>query len=59
MLYIMRLMVQADNDRRKQLCEIETSLSDGRAICLCTLRPSEDVRIRQGIKVMSDRSRYL
>ena len=59
MLYIKRLMVQADNDMRKPLCEIETTLSDGRAICLRTIRPSDEVRIRQGIKEMSDRSRYM
>ena len=53
MLYIKRLMVQADNDMRKPLCEIETTLSDGRAICLRTIRPSDEVRIRQGIKEMT------
>ncbi len=45
--------------RRKPLCEIETILSDGRAICLRTIRPSDEARIREGITEMSDRSRYL
>jgi GNAT superfamily N-acetyltransferase len=44
---------------RKPLCEIETTLSDGRAICLRTIRPSDEARIRDGIAEMSDRSRYL
>jgi GNAT superfamily N-acetyltransferase len=52
-------MVQADDNMRKPLCEIETTLSDGRAICLRTIRPSDEVRIRQGISEMSDRSRYM
>lgn len=41
------------------LCEIETTLSDGRAVCLRTIRPSDEARIRDGIAEMSDRSRYL
>jgi len=41
------------------LCEIETRLSDGRAVCLRTIRPSDEARIRNGIAAMSDRSRYL
>jgi GNAT superfamily N-acetyltransferase len=44
---------------RKPPCEIETILSDGRAICLRTIRPSDEARIRDGISEMSDRSRYL
>lgn len=40
-------------------CEIETVLSDGRAVCLRTIRPSDEARIREGITEMSDRSRYL
>lgn len=34
-------------------------MSDGRAICLRTIRPSDEARIRDGITEMSDRSRYL
>lgn len=41
------------------LCEIETILSDGRNVCLRTIRPSDEARIRDGISEMSDRSRYL
>lgn len=41
------------------LCEIETVLSDGRPICLRTIRPSDEQRIRDGIMQLSDRSRYL
>ncbi len=41
------------------LCEIETVLSDGRPVCLRTIRPSDEERIRNGITEMSDRSRYL
>ena len=44
---------------RKPLCEIETRLSDGRPVCLRTIRPSDEHRIRDGITEMSDRSRYL
>jgi GNAT superfamily N-acetyltransferase len=40
-------------------CEIETQLSDGRPICLRTIRPSDQRRIRDGISSLSDRSRYL
>lgn len=43
----------------KPLCEIETSLSDGRSVCLRTIRPSDEARIREGISEMSGRSRYL
>lgn len=43
----------------KPLCEIETRLSDGRAVCLRTIRPSDEARIREGISEMSGRSRYL
>jgi GNAT superfamily N-acetyltransferase len=42
----------------KPLCEIETELSDGRSVCLRSIRPSDEARIREGIKEMSDRSRY-
>lgn len=41
------------------LCEVETILSDGRPVCLRTIRPSDEARIRDGIAEMSDRSRYL
>lgn len=43
----------------KPLCEIETTLADGRPVCLRTIRPSDEARIREGITEMSDRSRYL
>lgn len=59
MLYMMHLMTLADDLTRKPLCEIETTLSDGRAVCLRTIRPSDEARIRDGITEMSDRSRYL
>ena len=52
-------MQQPGQTPRKPLCEIETSLSDGRAVCLRTIRPSDEARIRDGISEMSDRSRYL
>ncbi len=42
----------------KPLCEIETELSDGRPVCLRSIRPTDEARIREGIKEMSDRSRY-
>lgn len=54
-----RLMMQAADPPRRSLCEIETHLSDGRAVCLRTIRPSDEARIREGITGMSDRSRYL
>jgi GNAT superfamily N-acetyltransferase len=40
-------------------CEIATQLTDGRAVCLRTIRPSDEAWIRQGISELSDRSRYL
>jgi GNAT superfamily N-acetyltransferase len=52
-------MSSADNPARKPLCEIETELSDGRPVCLRTIRPSDEARIREGITELSDRSRYL
>lgn len=52
-------MTATDNHPRMPLCEIETKLSDGRAVCLRTIRPSDEARIREGISEMSDRSRYL
>ncbi len=52
-------MQQPGQTPRKPLCEIETGLSDGRAVCLRTIRPSDEARIRDGISEMSDRSRYL
>jgi ribosomal protein S18 acetylase RimI-like enzyme len=39
--------------------EIETKLEDGRSVCLRTIRPSDEARIREGISGMSDRARYL
>lgn len=44
---------------RRPPCEIETVLADGRSVCLRTIRPSDEARIREGIAQMSDRSRYL
>ncbi len=44
---------------RIPICEIETKLSDGRPVCLRTIRPSDEAKIRDGIREMSDRSRYL
>lgn len=38
---------------------IETVLNDGTAVCLRTIRPSDEERIREGIAQLSDRSRYL
>jgi ribosomal protein S18 acetylase RimI-like enzyme len=38
--------------------EIETKLVDGRPVCIRTIRPSDEDRIRQGIKEMSLQSRY-
>jgi GNAT superfamily N-acetyltransferase len=52
-------MVTAQPQSQKPLCEIETKLSDGRPVCLRTIRPSDEQRIRDGIADMSDRSRYL
>ena len=40
-------------------CEIEAPLKDGRWVCLRTIRPSDEKRIREGIEAMSDRARYL
>lgn len=49
-----------DNNRSPmKFCEIETVLSDGRPVCLRTIRPSDEAHIRSGIAEMSDRSRYL
>lgn len=47
------------DSKRPPLCTIETRLSDGRPICLRTIRPSDEQRIREGIMELSDRSRYL
>jgi GNAT superfamily N-acetyltransferase len=52
-------MVQPGNPTPHLPCEIETVLSDGRPVCLRTIRPSDETRIRDGINEMSDRSRYL
>lgn len=52
-------MTPTHHPARKPLCEIETILSDGRSVCLRTIRPSDEARIREGITEMSDRSRYL
>jgi RimJ/RimL family protein N-acetyltransferase len=51
----------AEENHRPELkyCEIETVLSDGRPVCLRTIRPSDEAHIRSGIAEMSDRSRYL
>ncbi|MFN3620265.1 N-acetyltransferase family protein [Sphingorhabdus sp.] len=52
-------MAQNSNRAPHLLCEIETVLSDGRPVCLRTIRPSDEAHIRAGITEMSDRSRYL
>ena len=52
-------MVNILPDRPRPLCEIETSLANGRPVCLRTIRPSDEALIRDGISEMSDRSRYL
>ena len=44
---------------RRLPCEIEAPLKDGRWVCLRTIRPSDEERIREGIEAMSDRARYL
>jgi GNAT superfamily N-acetyltransferase len=54
-----RVMVPTSPDHPRPLCEIETHLADGRQVCLRTIRPSDEARIREGISEMSDRSRYL
>jgi GNAT superfamily N-acetyltransferase len=52
--------MQHTTDRpHKEQCVIETQLTDGRAVCLRTIGPSDEARIRQGIAELSDRSRYL
>lgn len=38
---------------------IESVLKDGTHVCLRTIRPSDEERIRAGIAELSDRSRYL
>lgn len=53
------LMVQNNARAPNLLCEIETILSDGRPVCLRTIRPSDEANIRNGIAEMSERSRYL
>jgi ribosomal protein S18 acetylase RimI-like enzyme len=52
-------IVTNHDDASLAFCEIETRLSDGRPVCLRTIRPSDEDRIRHGISEMSDRSRYL
>ena len=52
-------MTAESSSCRKPICEVETTLTDGRPICLRTIRPSDEARIREGIAEMSDRSRYL
>ena len=52
-------MAQNKEPTPNLLCEIETVLSDGRPVCLRTIRPSDEANIRAGIAEMSDRSRYL
>jgi RimJ/RimL family protein N-acetyltransferase len=52
-------MAEAAPGNPRHVCEIETELSDGRAVCLRTIRPSDEARIREGISELSDRSRYL
>jgi GNAT superfamily N-acetyltransferase len=38
---------------------IETALKDGTPVCLRSIRPSDEARLREGIRDLSDRSRYL
>lgn len=38
---------------------IDSALTDGTRVCLRTIRPGDEERIRDGIVEMSDRSRYL
>jgi GNAT superfamily N-acetyltransferase len=52
-------MAAENSDHPLTLCEIETGLSDGRRVCLRTIRPSDEAKIRAGIADLSDRSRYL
>lgn len=52
-------MDASSNNLLPPLCTIETQISDGRPVCLRTIRPSDEERIREGIMEMSDRSRYL
>lgn len=49
----------ASSSPRRLPCEIDAPLKDGRWVCLRTIRPSDEERIRDGIEAMSDRSRYL
>jgi GNAT superfamily N-acetyltransferase len=49
----------ASSSPRRLPCEIEAPLKDGRWVCLRTIRPSDEKRIRDGIEAMSDRARYL
>ncbi|MGL5839537.1 MAG: GNAT family N-acetyltransferase [Sphingorhabdus sp.] len=37
---------------------IETQLANGTPVCLRTIRPSDEDRLREGIRAMSDQSRY-
>lgn len=38
---------------------IHTRLEDGRAICIRSVRPDDEERLREGVAQLSDRSRYL
>lgn len=38
---------------------IHTRLEDGRAICIRAVRPDDEERLREGVALMSDQSRYL
>lgn len=38
---------------------IHTRLEDGTRVCIRTIRPDDEARLREGISRMSDRSRYL
>ncbi|NNC72947.1 MAG: GNAT family N-acetyltransferase [Sphingomonadaceae bacterium] len=46
-------------DFRKRPRAIETRLGDGAQICLRPVRPSDESAIEQGIRDLSDKSRYL
>ena len=38
---------------------VHTQLEDGRKVCLRTVRPSDEARMRRGIELLSSQSRYL
>jgi GNAT superfamily N-acetyltransferase len=58
-IWCFTLPAMASSPPRRPPCEIEAPLRDGRRVCLRTIRPSDEERIRDGIAAMSDRARYL